>query len=92
MIYIATVGNRFKIEKYEGSVQLRKDHREILNGAVYYYTPTKVLIETTLVYEVGQEVSIGGFPIGGKMFDLKELSITDNPMLPNAKIIERREQ
>lgn len=90
MIYIATIGTRFKIEPFEGSVPLKKDHDEVLNGSVYYHSPMKVKIDTTLVYDIGQEVSIGGFPIGGKGFDLKEVSITDNPVLPNAKIIERR--
>ncbi len=89
MIYIATTGTRFKIEPFTGAVPLKKDHNEILNGSVYYYSPMKVKIDTTLVYDVGQEVSIGGFPTGGRYFSLKELSITDNPVLPNAKIIER---
>lgn len=90
MIYIATIGTRFKIEPFEGSVPLKKEHNEVLSGSVYYHSPMKVKIDTTLVYDIGQKVSIGGFPIGGKGFDLKEVSITDNPVLPNAKIIERR--
>ena len=90
MIYIAHVGNKYQIERYSGDVQLRLDHSDILNGKVYYDTPNTLRIETTLSYDVGQEVSIGGYPIGGKKFRLLELSITDNPILENAKIIERR--
>ena len=43
-----------------------------------------------LLYEVGQFVSIGGYPYGGRKFRLLELSITDNPVLDKAKIISRK--
>lgn len=92
MIYIATTGTRFKIEPFEGYVPLKKDHDEVLNGSVYYLSPMKVKIDTTLVYDIGQEVSIGGFPTGGRGFALRELSITNDPVLPNAKIIEREDK
>lgn len=88
-IYIATVGRKYKIEQFEGSVALRLDHRDILQGKVFYLSENKLIIETTLSYEVGQKVSIGGFPIGGKKFMLDELSITNNPVLDGAEIIEK---
>lgn len=88
-IYIATVGRKYKIEQFEGSVALRLDHHDILQGKVFYLSENKLIIETTLSYKVGQKVSIGGFPIGGKRFMLDELSITDNPVLDGAEIIEK---
>lgn len=88
-LYIATVGRKYKIEPFEGFVSLRKDHLEVLEGKVSYDTPTTLIIETTLNYDVGQKVSIGGFPMGGKMFLLDELSITNNPVLQGAEIIEK---
>lgn len=91
-IYIATVGRKFKIEPFEGSVSLRKDHKEVLEGKVSYNTPNTLRIETTLNYDIGQKVSIGGYPIGGKMFFLDELSITNNPVLQGAQIIEKEIQ
>lgn len=91
MIYIATFGNKYKIEPFEGSVPLKKDHKETLQGKVMFLDETKLIITTALSYDVGQEVSIGGFPTGGKWFTLRELSITNNPVLPNAKIIERED-
>lgn len=89
--YIATVGNKYQIEPFEGHVELRKDHLDILEGKVSYLDKKHLLVDTSLKYEVGQEVSIGGYPIGGKMFYLDELSITNNPLLVNAKLIEREE-
>lgn len=89
MIYIASVGNKFKVQKFEGYKQLRLDHREILNGKVLYINPRQLMIVTTLVYEDGQKVSIGGYPIGGKWFALDELSITNKPLLEGAEILER---
>lgn len=89
--YFATIGRKYKIQRFEGSVPLRLDHKDILQGAVYYVNPEMVRITTTLLYEVGQEVSIGGYPIGGKWFKLEELSITNNPVLEQSKIIERVE-
>lgn len=88
-VYIATVGRKFKIEPFEGSVSLRKDHIDVLEGKVSYHTPNTLRIETTLNYDVGQKVSIGGYPMGGKMFFLDELSITNNPVLQGAQIIEK---
>ena len=87
--YIATVGRKFKIEPFEDSVSLRQDHKDVLEGEVYYKTPNTLRIETGLNYDIGQKVSIGGFPLGGKMFLLDELSITNNPVLQGAQIIEK---
>lgn len=88
-IYVATVGRKYKVDSFEGSVQLRLDHKDILKGDVYYVSENKLIIETTLSYDVGQKVSIGGYPIGGKRFTLEELSITNNPVLEGAEIIEK---
>ncbi|MEY8458582.1 hypothetical protein [Lactococcus ileimucosae] len=89
-VYIASIGNKYKIERYSGYVPLKLDHRNTLQGKVYYDTQNTVKIETTLSYDVGQKISIGGYPIGGKKFRLLEVSITDNPVLKDSQIIERR--
>lgn len=89
--YLATIGNKYQIQRYSGYVELRLDHVEILSGKVYFNDKHTLRIETTLSYDVGQKVSIGGYPIGGKLFALRELSITDNPILDDAEIIERKE-
>lgn len=88
-IYIATVGRKFKIKAFSEPVQLRRDHLDILQGKVYYVDPAHLRIETGLSYDIGQKVSIGGYPMGGKLFYLDELSITDNPVLEKAEIIEK---
>ncbi len=88
--YIASIGNKYKIERYPNYVPLKLDHRNVLQGKVYYDTQNTVRIETTLSYNVGQKISIGGYPIGGKKFRLLEVSITDNPVLADSQIIERR--
>lgn len=89
--YIATIGNKYKLEPFSEAKRLRLDHRKVLTGEVYYLDEKRLIILTTLLYDVGQTVSIGGYPIGGKYFQLEELSITDNPVLDNAKIIEREQ-
>ena len=90
-IYVASIGHKYQIPSFTGSCPLRLDHGKLLNGRVYYESKKTLRIETTLLYEVGQEVSIGGYPMGGKMFRLIELSITDYPVLDNAYIISRKE-
>lgn len=92
MIYIATVGDQYMIAPFEGSKELRKDHEQILPAQVFYDSKNTLKIVTVLDYEIGQTVSIGGYPIGGKYFDLKELSITDFPVFENAKIIKKSER
>ena len=88
MIYRAILGNRYIIDKFEGTIDLKQEHQEKLPGKVRYESRNTVLIETPLIYEVGQSVSIGGFELGGKKFRLLELTITDYPNLPHASIVE----
>ncbi len=87
MKYIAKLGNQFIIEDFTDEVELRLDHTQKLP----YNSITKigrdtVLIDTPLKYSVGQGVSIGGYETGGKGFRLIEVSITDYPVFPDAKI------
>ena len=88
--YVATYGDKYRIDSFKGHRELRKDHLELLQGKVYYNGKNTLRIETALLYEVGQFVSIGGYPYGGRKFRLLELSITDNPVLDKAKIISRK--
>lgn len=88
--YVATYGDKYRIDSFKGHRELRKDHLELLQGKVYYNSKNTLRIETTLLYEVGQFVSIGGYPYGGRKFRLLELSITDNPVLDEAEIISRK--
>ena len=90
-IYIATIGDKYQLPSFKGSVPLRLDHLQLLNGKVYYNSKKTLRIETTLFYDIGQKVSIGGYPMRGKNFRLIELSITDYPVLDNACIISRKE-
>ena len=89
--YVVTYGHKFKIDSFKSYVPLKLDHVDLLNGKVYYNSKKTLRIETTLSYDVGQKVSIGGYPIGRKKFRLIELSITNNPVLANAEIISRKE-
>lgn len=89
--YIATIGHKYQIPSFKGHVELRKDHEEVLVGKVYYNSLKTLRIKTTLFYDVGQKVSIGGYPMRGKNFRLIELSITNYPNLDNAYIISRKE-
>lgn len=89
--YIATTGDKYKIVPFEGHVELRKDHKEVLNGKVYYVSKNRLRVETTLLYDVGQKVSTGGYNIGRNRIDVFELSITNNPVLEKAEIISREE-
>jgi hypothetical protein len=89
--YIITYGHKYQIDSFIGYVPLKLDHVEVLNGKVYYDSKNTLRIETTLLYNVGQKISIGGYPTGGKKFRLLEVSITDYPVLENAEIISRKE-
>lgn len=89
--YVITYGHKYQIYSFTGYVPLKLDHIEVLNGKVYYDSEKTLIIETTLLYDVGQKISIGGYPIGGKKFRLLEVSITDYPVLENAEIISRKE-
>lgn len=89
--YVVTYGHKYKINSFKGFKDLRKDHKEVLAGKVYYNSKKTLRIETTLFYDIGQCVSIGGYPYSDKNFRLLELSITNNPVLSEAKIISRKE-
>ena len=58
--YVATYGDKYRIDSFKGHRELRKDHLELLSGKVYYNGKNTIRIETTLLYDVGQFVSIGG--------------------------------
>lgn len=88
--YVATYGDKYIIDAFTGYRELKLDHVEVLNGKVYYNDENTLRIETTLLYDIGQFVSIGGYPYGGRKFRLLELSITDNPVLDKAKMISRK--
>lgn len=89
MIYVCSVGNKYKIQPFKGYKELRLDHKKIITGKVLFINPRQLMIVTSLSYFNGQKVSIGGYPIGGKWFSLQELSITDKPLLEGAEILER---
>ena len=89
MKYTAILGNKYRIEPFELAV-LKLDHgSEILPANVVYKDTNSVYIYTDLEYEVGQTVSVGGYPISGKWFRLEEVSITNYPALENAYITEK---
>ena len=54
--YVATYGDKYRIDSFTGHRELRKDHLELLSGKVYYNSENSLIIETTLLYEVGQFV------------------------------------
>lgn len=89
--YIITYGHKYRISSFKGHKPLKLDHKDVLYGKVYYNSKKTLRIETTLSYDVGQKISIGGYPIGGKKFRLIEVSITNNPVLANAEVISRKE-
>lgn len=88
MIYKAILGNKYIINDFMDSVELRLDHQIILPATIYKYDRNTVIIDTPLKYPVKQGVSIGGYPEGGKRFRLLEVSITDYPVFQNAYISE----
>lgn len=89
--YIATIGDKYQIQSFKRFVPLRLDHLGLLEGKVYFHSTKTLAIETTLFYEIGQKVSISGYPMRNKKFRLIELSITDNPVLDKACLIAREE-
>lgn len=89
--YVITYGHKYKISSFKRHFPLKLDHKEVLAGKVFYNSKRTLRIETTLFYDVGQKISIGGYPTGGKNFRLIEVSITNNPVLANAEIISRKE-
>ena len=91
MIYTAKLGNKYIIEPFE-NIPLKLDHSDkILPAVVTYVDRNTVKIYTDLEYNVGQFVSIGGWPTGGKYFRLDEVSITNYPVLDGAYIIEKED-
>lgn len=88
MIYKAILGNKYIINDFIDKVELRLDHNIVIPADIYKYDRNTVVIDTPLLYKVGQPVSIGGYPEGGKNFRMLELSITDFPVLENSYISE----
>lgn len=88
MIYKAILGNKYIINDFIEKVELRLEHNIVLPADIYKYDRNTVIIDTPLLYQVKQGVSIGGYPEGGKNFRLLELSITDFPILENSYISE----
>ena len=48
--YVATYGDKYRIDSFTGYRELRKDHLELLSGKVYYNSENSLRIETTLLY------------------------------------------
>ena len=91
MKYTATIGNKYRMLPFE-SIPLKLDHaKQYLPAYVTYKDPTSVYIYTDLEYNVGQFVSIAGYPVSGRKFKAIEISITDYPVLEGAMITEREE-
>lgn len=88
MIYKAILGNKYIINDFIEKVELRLDHNIVLPADIYKYDINTVIVDTPLLYKVGQPVSIGGYPEGGKGFRMIELSITDFPVLKDSYISE----
>lgn len=89
--YVAKCGGRYRIKPFLEPVELRKDHNEVLVGSVSYVDSDTIRVNTPLVYDIGQGVSIGGFISNTVYFRLLELSITNQPVFKDAKIISRKE-
>lgn len=90
MKYIAKLGGYFDVQPFS-DVPLKQEHKDNLPAIVTYKDYNTAYIYTDLEYEVGQKVSIGGFEIGNRKFKMIELSITDNPVFDEARIIEKVE-
>lgn len=91
MKYTVKLGGKWKVQPFE-LIPLKQEHTaQILPANVIYVDSNTVYIYTDLEYEVGQKVSLGGYPINGKKFKIIELSITDFPKLQGAEIIEKVE-
>lgn len=91
MKYTVKLGGKWKVQPFE-TVPLKQEHTaQILPANVVYVDSNTVYVYTDLEYEVGQKVSLGGYPVNGKKFKMIELSITDYPKLQGAEIIEKVE-
>lgn len=91
MIYKAVLGKRYIIDDFIDTVELRLDHETILPAKVYKLDGDTVIIDTELLFAVGQPVSMGGYPTGSngnRSFRLLEVSITNTPVLEKAMITE----
>lgn len=89
MKYKATLGGKWQVYTNTGTIDLRQDHLGILPATVKLIDHNTVEFETELDYEIGQKVSIGGYPTGKRDFNLLEVSITNHPVYESAKIIEK---
>lgn len=88
MKYITKLGNQYIIEDFVDEVELRLDHvQKLPYNSITKIGRDTVMIDTPLIYEVGQGVSVGGYETGGKYFRLLEISVTDYPVFPDAEII-----
>lgn len=90
MKYTAKLGGYYNVQPFL-DVPLKLEHKENLPAIVNYKDYNTVYIYTDLEYEIGQKVSIGGFEIGNRKFNMIELSITDFPVLEGAMIVEKEE-
>lgn len=91
MKYTVKLGGKWKVQPFE-LVPLKQEHtKQILPANVVYVDYNTAYIYTDLEYEVGQFVSIGGYQMSGKKFNMIELSITDFPVLEGAQIVEKEE-
>lgn len=91
MKYTAKLGGYWKVQPFD-LVPLKIEHTaDILPANVVYKDSNTVYIYTDLEYEIGQKVSLGGYPINGKKFRMIELSVTKYPVLSGAEIVEKEE-
>lgn len=91
MKYKATLGGKWWAYSNTGDIELRQDHLGMLPAIVKLIDHNTVEFETELDYEIGQKVSIGGYPTGKRDFNLLEVSITNHPVYENAQIIEKEQ-
>lgn len=87
--YTAFIGYRFRLQTFKETIKLKLTHSDFLGGEVEYIDDYNVFIYTNLSYEVGQGVSVGGYPLARRYFQLEEVSITDYPKIEGAKITKK---
>ncbi|MGL5895726.1 MAG: hypothetical protein ACRCZN_01915 [Lactococcus lactis] len=87
--YNAFIGYRFRLQNFDGIKDLKDTHNDFLGGYCEYVDDYNLTIYTNLSYEVGQSVSIGGYPLSKRYFELLEVSITSNPRIEGAKITKK---
>lgn len=87
--YNAFIGYKFRLQKFTDTRNLRAVHVDNLGGYCEYVDDYNLTFYTNLNYEIGQGVSIGGFPLSKRYFELLELSITDTPRIQGAKITQK---